>query len=175
MGRDKALLPFGSRPVAAYIASQVEHIASTVFFVGPPEVYLGLGYQVLPDLYPGYGPVGAIATALSATKTEWNIVLACDMPGVRPTTIRTLVEAAVEHGAKCVYPVSPDGHEHPLCGVYHRSTREIFEAAVTKGEHRLLSVVKQLRPYVVHLNDVEQLRNVNTPEEWEAVAGGTEH
>lgn len=174
MGRDKALLPFGPVPVAAHIAAQVKHVASAVFLVGSPELYGHLGYPVLPDLHPGYGPVGAIATALASTKTDWNFVIACDMPGVRARVLRDVADAAVEHDACCAYPVSTDGREHPLCGVYHASTRQIFEAAVTEGEHRLMRVVARLSPYVLDVNDPEQFRNLNTPEEWEAISGRTD-
>ena len=172
MGRDKALIPFGAVPLASHAAGILNQIAPAVFLVGSPDLYAGLGYPVVPDLYPGYGPVGAIATALASTVTEWNLVLACDMPAVTVNLLRSLVEAAVGHRTVCAYAASPDGREHPLCGVYHASSRATFDAAVTAGEHRLLQVVSHLSPYVVHLTDFELLRNVNTPEEWDAVAPG---
>src|SRR4051812_15760825 len=139
MGRDKALIPFGAVPLASHIAGILNQVAPTVCLVGSPDLYGSLGYPVVRDLYPGYGPVGAIATALASTKTEWNLVLACDMPGVTVDLLRSLMEAAVRHQAACAYAASPDRREHPLCGVYHRtSSRDTFDAAITEGEHRLM-------------------------------------
>jgi molybdopterin-guanine dinucleotide biosynthesis protein A len=166
MGRDKALLPIGSVPMAAYIASVVKQIATSVFLVGRPEIYSSLGFPVLPDRYPGFGPVGAIATALSATTSQWNIVLACDLPGVTNDVLLTIYSEAVASGSVCAYAAGPDRREQPLCGVYHRSALSAFERAVREGEHRLTQVTSRLRPHVLHLNDFETLRNVNTPEDW---------
>jgi molybdopterin-guanine dinucleotide biosynthesis protein A len=169
MGRDKALLPFGTVPLAAHVAEIVKQVADDVFLVGSPSLYAPLGHPVLPDLYPGFGPVGAIATALAATDASWNVVVACDLPFVTVDVLRLLLAEALGTGAGCAFAADPDGKGQPLCGVYHASTGHVFQAAVREGEHRLTQVAARLRPHVVHLNDFEALRNVNTPDDWDAV------
>lgn len=169
MGRDKALLPFGSVPMAAHVAGVVKQVVTSVFLVGPPAVYGCLGFDVLPDRYPDFGPVGAIAAALAATTSEWNLIVGCDLPRITTAVLRQVHEAALDSGASCAYAAAPDGHEQPLCGVYHVSTLNAFESAVARGEHRLMQVASQLHPYVLHLKDAGPLWNVNTPEDWKAV------
>ena len=53
MGRDKALLPFRGGALAQSVAQAVSEAAGSATLVGDPARYSGLGYPVIPDLYPG--------------------------------------------------------------------------------------------------------------------------
>jgi len=60
MGRDKALLPFRGEPLACSVARQVELAAGSVVMVGDPDLYGSLRYPVIPDAFPGEGPLSGI-------------------------------------------------------------------------------------------------------------------
>ena len=70
MGRDKALLPLRGRALGQYIADAVATAAGRVVLIGDPERYGPLGYPVIPDRYPGEGPLGGILTALNGTDCD---------------------------------------------------------------------------------------------------------
>ena len=76
MGRDKALLPYGSTTLAQHAAERVLAVAGSVTLVGDPAKYRHLGYPVLSDLVPGSGPIGGYYTALSSSSSEWSLVRA---------------------------------------------------------------------------------------------------
>src|SRR5579862_3839386 len=93
MGRDKALLPYRGAPLIAHVAGTVEKVlddSGHVAIVGAPDRYRDLGYRVLADLFPGCGPLGGIVTALSLAESDWNLIVACDMPNLDPADLRKL-------------------------------------------------------------------------------------
>src|SRR5262249_800619 len=90
MGPDKALLPAGSRTLAEQSAHSVRQAAGNVTLIGDPEKYASLGLPVIADAVEGSGPMGGIYTALLHSKEDWNLVVACDMPGLAPDFLRAL-------------------------------------------------------------------------------------
>src|ERR1700722_18265791 len=93
MGQDKALLPLGSRTMVERIADEVRSAAGNVTIIGPIERYAHLGFPVVPDKVENCGPIGGLYTALSITKADWNLVVACDMPHVTAVFLTQLIEA----------------------------------------------------------------------------------
>src|SRR4051812_28693919 len=135
MGRDKAQLPWHGGTLIDYVVRQVEAVTETIATVGGDPIP---GVKYLPDSFPHLGPVGAIATALVASDAEWNVITACDMPGVTSNFLGTLLRAA---DRDAVIPVTRDGRIHPLCAVYRRSVEVAMRRAVETGTRRLTDVI----------------------------------
>jgi molybdopterin-guanine dinucleotide biosynthesis protein A len=172
MGQDKAMLPVGSGVLVTRIAGVVAAAAGSVALVGNPDRYSGTGFPVIADLYPGFGPVGGIVTALSNSSVEWNLVVACDMPGVSVEFLKSLLGVAAGSEAQCVMPVTPDGRQHPLCAVYRRSALAALKRAVDREIHRLLTAIEALSVQFLHVT-APDLINVNTPDEWKIFQNAT--
>ena len=92
MGVDKAVLEVDGRPLAmgALEALQAAHL-SPVFLVGGADgLSEATGHEVIPDAWPGEGPLGGILTALSALDEDGRrpvVVLACDLPDASAGTV----------------------------------------------------------------------------------------
>ncbi len=82
MGRDKALLRYGSATLIQHVAERVATAVGSATLVGSPARYARLGYPVVPDNFLDGGPLAGIQAALAASAADWNLVVACDMPGV---------------------------------------------------------------------------------------------
>ncbi len=91
MGRDKALLPYRGVTLVEHMAQAVHAAAGSVALIGDPVRYSSLGYPVYPDKFAGCGPLGGIYTALSVSSTDWNLIVACDMPGVTAEVLQVLL------------------------------------------------------------------------------------
>jgi molybdopterin-guanine dinucleotide biosynthesis protein A len=166
MGRDKALLPFRGGALAVSVAHSVKLAAESAVLVGDPARYEGLGFPVISDLYPGEGPLGGILTALHHTSSEWNLVIACDMPEVSPEFLRQLLDAASNAGADALIPTDPSGKPEPLCAVYHRRSLSAMEAAFARGIRKVTAALEGLRTATLPVAEVSRFQNVNTPEDW---------
>jgi molybdopterin-guanine dinucleotide biosynthesis protein A len=76
------------------------------------------GERVIPDLVPGLGPLGGLATALHAAAGAPVLVLAWDMPFVTTDLLAELRRRG-ESGASAVVPVHGEGRwAEPLCAWY---------------------------------------------------------
>jgi molybdopterin-guanine dinucleotide biosynthesis protein A len=170
MGRDKARLPFRGASLAEFVACTVAEAAGSAVLVGDPDLYGALAYPVIPDLYPGEGPLGAIITALSHTAADWNLVVACDMPGLSTGFLRRLLEAAEQRAAAALIPAGPTGRPEPLCAVYHRRGLEKIEAAFRGGERKVTGALRTLPVESLSVEEVAVFQNVNTPEDWAGYA-----
>ncbi len=161
MGRDKALLPFHGRPLAAHLADVLAQVASPVTLLGPAERYAALGLPVLEDRRPDCGPLAGLETALAATGQDWNLFVACDMPHVTPEALQNLLVAATGNDAAVAR--SADGRIHPLLAVYHRKLLPRVTNLLDQGERRVRALLEGRAVAEVPL---DVAGNANTPQEW---------
>jgi molybdopterin-guanine dinucleotide biosynthesis protein A len=165
MGRDKALLPYRGTTLVDQIARAVREVAGSVALIGDPSRYADLGYPVYEDMHPGCGPLGGVYTALTISMADWNLIVACDMPGVSVAALRQLLDSTKVPGKRCVIATGPDGERHPLLAVYHRSCLGPVERAIRDKRLKMKDLMSELEPFGAFL-DCGELANVNTPGEW---------
>jgi molybdenum cofactor guanylyltransferase len=166
MGRDKALLRWDSHALVEEVAAKVRSVAGNVALVGPPERYRELGFECLPDVRSGLGPLAGIEAALASGRAELNLITACDMPGVEADWLRRLLWEAEETGARCVVTSDVEGQMQPLCGVYRSECLPAIRRALDEHRFRLQSVAGELQAVV--LQSGRPLVNLNTPQDWMA-------
>jgi molybdopterin-guanine dinucleotide biosynthesis protein A len=168
MGVDKALLSCRGVPLAAHVASRLKVVTDAVSLVGDPARYGHLGFPVIADEHPGMGPVGAIITALLRSGFSWNLVAACDLPGLHGEIFEALLHRIQASGRQCVVPVTPDGREQVLCSVYRRDSLDRLAAIHESGERKLRNAVRFLDTEFWRVDSSDWSRNVNTPQDWAA-------
>jgi molybdopterin-guanine dinucleotide biosynthesis protein A len=171
MGKDKALLDFGGRPLVEYVAAQVARAAGSVTLLGPPERYALLGYPVLPDAEAGCGPLSGILSALAARQAEWNLIVACDMPYADAPWLAWLLELAEQAEPDCLLPAGPSGRPEPTCAVYHTRCLEVLRTAFSDGTRQVIRALEGLRVQTCPVEDPRRILNVNTPDEWSRIRG----
>ena len=170
MGRDKALLDFGGQPMLERIARELSVIASPVSLVGARRIYPS--FENVPDVHRQWGALGGIHAALTAAKTDWAAVVACDLPFVTGELFARLA-TFVNNTSDAVVPIQADGRPQPVCALYRRITcLPAIEELVAAGEHTpraLLANVRTRHVQFVELRDMPGANNfffnVNTQED----------
>jgi molybdopterin-guanine dinucleotide biosynthesis protein A len=155
MGHDKALLELNGAALVVRTARLVETVTGTPAIVGAPERLGGLGFTVIPDDWPGAGPLGGIATALHITSASWNLIVACDLPYLTRAWLENLVAMALASAADAVLPMNERGAE-PLCAMYQKKCQPVIRAALERGTRKVTDGLVGLR-----------LKSI-TPAEWKA-------
>lgn len=170
MGRDKGLALLGGRPLAAHVLDRLRPLAEDLLLTtNTPEAYMFLGVRLASDPQPGSGALPGLATALEAARGERVIVVACDMPFVRPALIAHLL--ALAEDSDVVIP-RRQGEFEPLLAVYRRACLPAIRRALAGGQARMISFFPSVRVRPVDPSewepfdpDARSFFNVNTPED----------
>jgi molybdenum cofactor guanylyltransferase len=171
MGRDKARLELGGQTLIERVLAAVAPLNCPAFLVArQADDYARFGLPVVPDLFPGAGPLGGLGTALRHASAPALLLLACDLPFLTPAFLRFLAAQLGTHQA--AVPRSPEGLQ-PLCAAYARSCLPAVEAALARGERRMHAFcqtldLRALEPEEWQPFDPRGLlfANLNTPEEY---------
>jgi molybdopterin-guanine dinucleotide biosynthesis protein A len=172
MGRDKALLVWNDSTLLEKACAVVGKAAGSVTIVGDSARYSGFGYPVIGDIISGCGPLGGIHAALAFSKADWNLVVACDMPGLNAESLAALIAQVERFPAADALVPEVDGQAQPLCAVYHRRALPVIERALRVGRWKIMQAIEPLAVVRLQSGDEGLFRNVNTPEEWAAASAG---
>jgi molybdenum cofactor guanylyltransferase len=165
MGTNKALLEMDGQPLFRRVAKEIGKICGTVSLVGDPATYGGLGLPVIPDRFPGVGPLAGIEAALNVTNVEWNLLVACDMPSLDASVLEELFGAA--DGADGAVPSYGDGRIEQLSAVFHRRCHTEILAALEQGVRKVSDALARLKLRYVPVSNPNSFANLNTPEDLE--------
>jgi molybdopterin-guanine dinucleotide biosynthesis protein A len=141
LGSDKALYPLAGKPMVRHIVDRLSGLSDDFWVViarnASPSEYSKVlpGFvRIVNDIPEGKGPLIGIVTGLRAARSQYAIVLSCDIPFVNRQVIQLLLTSA--SGAEAAIPRSKEGHLEPLHAVYHRDSM-LHEADQTLAERRL--------------------------------------
>ena len=175
MGTDKAFLRWQKGTLLDHVLDVVHQLTPHVCIVADRRRFAGYDAVLIEDIYPGRGPLGGIHAALSATATEWNVMLAVDLPLVSHPLLSYLVGRARESDATVTVP-SAGGRLQPLCAVYRREFAEVARRSLEAGENKIDRLFARVRTQTIEEENLlragfsrEAFRNVNTPEDFEDV------
>jgi len=165
MGRDKALLTLGGEPLVQRAVGKLSEVCAEVAIAGGTEELMRFD-RVIPDRFPGYGPLGGIVSALEQSPAEWNLFLSVDAPFVPVSCLKTLLLMAAGFSGVAVI-ARADDRMQPLCAVYSRKALTILEQELAAGRWKVLSAIEAAGDVkVMDFEDARWFANLNTPEEF---------
>ena len=174
MGRDKAFLDLGGRPLIAHVLERMGEVcAETLIVANDIPRYAGLGVRIVPDVFPGVGVLGGLHAGLAAARHDLILAVGCDMPFLNPALLRAFVAWAEGYD---VVALRRGDQVETLHAAYRRTCLGPMEEVIRSGQQRIISFFPQVRVRYVAPEDIFPLdpdlrsfRNVNTPEEWAAL------
>ena len=167
MKQDKSMLLLNGRPMIQHVCDQLRnHFDHVLVSANDGEKYSFLGLTIIPDRAPDQGPLMGITSALEASGSDRNLVIACDIPEIDiPLARRMLAES---EGHDVVVPRTKEKKLEPLFAVYRKSVLRVMKKVLSSGERRVKAVFDHCDVKYVDLPDTERLNNLNTIEEYEA-------
>ncbi|HWC20353.1 MAG TPA: molybdenum cofactor guanylyltransferase [Terriglobales bacterium] len=144
MGQDKARIAWGRGTLLTHAIERMQQVVKRVFVVGSA---VESPVPAVQDVFSGHGPLAGIHAALAQTTSDWNLVLAVDMPLVT-TSLLNLVAAQCDDKSIVVVlratsasaqdgiapPATGEAFLQPLCAAYHRRVLPFLEQALSTGE-----------------------------------------
>jgi molybdopterin-guanine dinucleotide biosynthesis protein A len=174
MGRDKAFLPVGGRPVVERVLERVAPLSDDVLLIANTHApYAHLAARLVSDVYPGKGSLGGIYTALQAARYGTCLMVACDMPFLNADLLRYLIGLAPGYDV-----VIPRVEEFPetLHAVYGKRCLDPIQRRLLAGRLKIIGFFDEVRVRYVERDDIARFdpqfrsfMNMNTPADWERI------
>jgi molybdopterin-guanine dinucleotide biosynthesis protein A len=170
LGLDKAGLVFGGRPLLEIVVERLAGVCQDVVVACgriDQEGRPALPVRQVSDSIPGRGPLAGLQAGLSAVRSEFALVMACDMPFLSPGLLTYM--AGLPRRFEALSPLV-DGRWHPLHAIYARSCLPAIEQLLAEGRNSVEELLSRLRVQALtedelHRHDPEGLSlfNLNGP------------
>jgi len=149
LGHDKAGEMLLGRSLLQCVIDRFDGLVSECVIVRAagqtlPEVAASAQITTVEDLYPESGPLGGIFTGLTAAETPYGVVVACDMPLLRPALLAELLRMAPFYDL--VVPLREDGLPEPLCAAYSKRCLEPIRRRLEAGAFKVTGFYEQMEP-----------------------------
>lgn len=199
MGEDKALLTVAGVPLLRLVCDVAIALGNPVYVVTPwSERYqdllpancqfiqeVPLAVESASDMLSSsskatsplpHGPLVGFAQGLSQVKTDWVLLLACDLPRLRVEVLQSWAVGldTVEAEAIALLTRHAKGWE-PLCGFYRRSCLPTLMTYINQGGRSFQDWLSQNPVQLLALPDAQMLFNCNTPNDLAAITANVEN
>ena len=99
-------------------------------------------YPIIPDRFPGKGPLGGLEACFREAKNPYCLVLGVDVPLVPADELAALIRQAQNLNAKAVI-LSHSGHEEPLMGVYRTELADAMLEEITERKGAVFAFLRR--------------------------------
>ena len=113
-------------------------------------------------------PMNGLYTALNNAKTDWILLLSCDLPLIDSKIFKKLWESRKEN-CDAVIPIANDKMQ-VTCGFYHKRIWGKLESEIEKGNYSIFKLLYNLNSSFVDFGEDDRFLNMNTPEDHEAIS-----
>ena len=165
MGSDKGFMSYNGKPFIQHSIEALKPLVMEIIIVSNNVDYDVFGLKRIEDVMENAGPLAGLYSGLHQSKTDYNLVLSCDIPLINTSILQRLVDAIDDDSE--IIQIESQGKTMPLIALYRKQCEHIFLKLLNEGERRLQFAVNQcLVKNVILLNDASEfVQNINTPEQ----------
>lgn len=165
MGADKGLLVLEGKTFVEHVIMAMKPLVDDIIIVSDDEAYDQFGYERIDDLIKDAGPVAGLFAGLKHSKTDYNLVLSCDVPLITTEILKELI--ATNYKSFDVVQVQSGEKTMPLIALYHKSCWQLCLDLLKENERRLRVVVGKFKTKsIILLSEFDTcVKNVNTKDD----------
>lgn len=145
-GRAKPLVAIdGATILERQLAVLAPRVSEVLVAIAPGAAPLPTSRPVrfVEDLAAGQGPLAGIAAGLAACRESWLLVVAGDLPGLRPALIELLVLRALTSGQQDAVAPRVRGLPEPLLACYAATVAPIAAARLAAGRRKTAGLLTE--------------------------------
>lgn len=172
MGTDKGLLKLNETYFVAHSIEALKPLVTEIMIVSNNSDYDQFNLKRISDLIKNAGPLAGIYTGLYHSRTNYNLVLSCDIPLIKTAILEQLI-AAQDEDFDIIQIVS-QGKPMPLIALYNKRCEAQFHQLLLNDERRIHVALKEFNVKNIALSEEQEIytTNINTSEELKIIAHG---
>lgn len=175
MGTDKSFVKILGQSLIEHILSRVSDLGQdeTLLITNRPDDYVHLELPMYTDVIPEKGSLGGIYSALHYSRSQYTLVIACDMPFVNPELLRYMIGLRAAGPFDVIVP-RVEAYPEGMHAIYSKSCMDAIRARLDADRLKIIGFYDEVR--VRYIDEPEytpfdpkglSFYNVNTPEELE--------
>ena len=118
MGSDKGFLMLNSKAFVQYSIDALKPLVSEIIIVSDNPNYDNFGLKRVNDIIKEAGPVSGICSGLEASKSDYNLILSCDIPLITTAVLKKLIDAKDDTSE--IIQIETNGKTIPLIALYKK-------------------------------------------------------
>ena len=126
-----------------------------------------ISYPFIKDELEINAPINGLYTALKYSRTDWILLLSCDLPLIDSRVFNKLWDSNSEN-CYIVIPVWNDKIQ-VACGFYQKRIFTKLESEIQNGNYSLFKLVEKLNPYYINFGNNQSFLNMNTKKDLRTV------
>jgi molybdopterin-guanine dinucleotide biosynthesis protein A len=174
MGKDKALMLFGSKTFWQYLVEVAEEAGLEVLIScrKDQENLFRHRLSVIPELFDSIGPMGGILSAMITYPDNAWLVMACDMPEITLATIKTILNERNQTKDATVFQLNNE-HIEPLFAIWEPGIQKRMMLSFEEGAYSLKKILEKSNLNIIDVKDnLFAFNNINTPDDYNKLING---
>jgi len=165
MGQDKAFLKLNGKTFIEHSIEAIKPLVYEIIIVSDNADCEMFNLKCVNDVIKNSGPLAGIYSGLINSKTDYNLVLSCDIPLITADVLKQLIiddEPDID-----IKQIVSNGKPMPLIALYKKRCETLFFKLLQNDERRLHVALNQCKVKNIEMNPENELSttNINTPEE----------
>ncbi len=146
LGRRKTLEVLDGESLLERVVQRLQEVSAHILIVtsqGQSDLPVVGKTDILVDIYPDKGPLGGMYTGLYASRSQYNIVVASDMPFLNVELLRYMIE--LSPGFDAVVPRLEENKLEPLHAIYTKSCLDKIKTQLEQNRLRVTHFLDSVR------------------------------
>ena len=175
MGSDKGFLKLNGSTFVSHIIEALKPMVNEIIVVSNNSDYDVFNLKRVNDIIEDAGPLAGLYTGLFHSKTEFNLVLSCDIPFINTAVLKQLIEG-FDDDFDAIQLQSQD-KTMPLIAMYKRQCMHQFLKLLQNDKRRLRIAVEQLHTKTITIDSEwdQYVENINTMDQLIEIRNEVEH
>lgn len=167
MQTDKGFVSYKGKLLIEHALDQLTPVCNEIIISANRNEYKQFGYRVVKDKIYDLGPLGGIYSAVEESSNDLNLIIACDVFGIKPSLLSEMVNASSGKHLVCLQ----DMHKkiEPLPLLLKKDILNEIGLQIEKEDYKLQNFIHA----ILHYNTIgvkclplrDQLLNLNTLED----------
>lgn len=162
MGTDKGFVLYKAKFFTQYVIDALKPLVGEIIIISDNSKYDTFNTTRINDEIKKAGPLAGVYTGLKNSKTEFNLVLSCDVPLITTSVLQKIIDAISPETD--IVQLKSKGKTMPLIAVYRKKCAPIFLELLKNDERRMTLAISHFKVKTIVLESTleQYTANINT-------------